>query len=209
MPPQRFSSSAGFAIGPILFVLAMLAVLGAVIASGSTNFQLSSTIDRITADITAQANMIRNTINNCNLQYQMALSTGSVSLVETDPPGGYPESNTTSGTAISALACDPMGTSSLWGAIMMPPPTKGFTPWMYMNNGSKGRCIWTEPLAADPKNDTAIVQGLTRAASKFNTSISVSLLHEVIYNPSSDSQRFVVWITLPETVGEADSHCSP
>ncbi len=210
MPSQRFSSSAGFAIGPILFVLAILAVLGAVMATGNNSFQLSSKIDRISADIVAQGNMIRNTVNNCNLQYQMALSTGSADAIASDPPGGFPDSNTTTGTNVSALLCDPVGTSSLWGAILMPRPTKGFGPWKYINNGpTNGRCIWIEPLDAGSKSDAALVAGLTRAAAKFNSGTAVNLSNEAIYNPSSDSQKFVIWITLPATVGDADSHCVP
>ncbi|MFA4995001.1 MAG: hypothetical protein WC521_06840 [Bdellovibrionales bacterium] len=210
MNDQRFSSSQGIAIGPILFIIAILAVLAAAMSSGGGGFQISGTIDRINADITTQANLIRTTVSQCNLQYMMALSSGSVDIVGTDPPGGFPASNTGTGTPVSDLICDPMGSSSLWGAILMPPPTKGFSPWTYINTGETGgRCIWTAPTKANPVNDAAIVAGLTRAAAKFNSSTAVDTAHEVVYDPASASQKFIVWITLPETAGDADSHCEP
>ncbi len=210
MNGQRFSSSSGIAIGPILFIIALLAVLAAAMSSGGGGFQVSGIADRINADIVAQANMIRTTINQCNLQYSLALSSGSVDLVGTDPPGGYPASDTTNGTAVSALVCDPMGGASLWGAILLPPPTKGFNAWKYINNGpTNGRCIWTTPSTASPVNNNGIVEGLSRAASKFNSGTAADTTHEVVYDPASASQKFVVWITMPATADDADSHCEP
>ena len=208
--PQKFSPEAGIAIGPILFIVALLAVLAAAMSAGGGGFQTSGIEDRINADITTQANMIRTTINQCNLQYSLALSSGSVDLVGTDPPGGYPTSDTTNGTDIANLKCDPMGNQSLWGAILLPPPTKGFNPWKYINKGpTNGRCIWTTPSIPSPVNDIGLVQGLSRAAAKFNNATSADTTHEVIYDPASTSQKFVVWITMPASASDADSHCKP
>jgi hypothetical protein len=209
MQPQRLSSSAGIAIGPILFIIAILAVVASAMMSGGGNFQTSSVVDRINADITAQANMIRNAIGNCNMQYQMAVSTQSTNILflPNDPVGPYPASDTTDGTAVSALLCNPLGTESLWGSIMLPPPTKGFDAWMYINAGpTGGRCLWTKPEGG---SSTAIVEGLSRAAAKFNTGTTVDLSHEVVYDPASVSQKFIVWITLPATADDADDHCKP
>ena len=209
MQHQRLSSSAGIAIGPILFIIAILAVVAAAMMSGGGNFQTSSVVDRINADITAQANMIRNAISNCNMQYQMALSTQSTNILflPNDPVGPYPTSDTTAGTAVSALECNPMGTESLWGSIMLPPPTNGFDAWMYINAGpTGGRCLWTKPQGgrSDP-----IKEGLLRAAAKFNSGATVDLSHEVVYDPESASQKFIVWITLPATADDANVHCKP
>src|SRR5579859_5398129 len=110
MSHNRFSSSAGIAIGPILFVIALLAILAAVMAGGGGDFQVAGGADRITADIGAQANLIRNTINECNLQYMLAVSTGSVA----PSADTYPLSDTSTGTAVSALTCNPTGGNSLW-----------------------------------------------------------------------------------------------
>ncbi|MDD3370640.1 MAG: hypothetical protein PHE27_02320 [Alphaproteobacteria bacterium] len=210
--PNRFSSSAGIAIGPILFVLAMLALLGSIFATGGNDFQTASVSDRINADIASQANMIRNTINNCNLQFVMALSMGSVpdANINSDP---YPASDA-EGTAVRDLECTPLGTAKLWGAsdgsngssgVLFPPPTKGFTDWYYVNGGENGRCIWTSPTVTS----SAIVAGLSRAAGKFNYSETVTLTNEAVYNPASTGQKFIVWITVPADLGSVDSHCQP
>lgn len=210
MNDQRFSASQGIAIGPILFIIALLAVLATAMSAGTGGFQISGMVDRISADIGAQANMIRTTINQCNLQYQLALSSGSVDPLGTDPPGGFPTSSTVNGTPVSDLKCDPMGGASLWGAVLLPPPTKGFNAWKYINNGSvNGRCIWTTPSTSNPSSDQGVIGGLTRAASKFNAGAAVDMAHEVIYDPASTSQKFVVWITMPATAGDANSHCKP
>jgi hypothetical protein len=201
----RFSASAGIAIGPILFVLALLAVLAAVMSAGNGDFQVASGADRITADTVAQANLIRNTINECNLQYMLTVSSGSINPTS-DP---YPLSNTSTGTAVSALLCDPIGSSSLWGAILLPPPTTGFNAWTYIDASASGggRCIWTEPSGSNQLHNEQVTTGLTRAAMKFNSSTGYSASSEVIYDPSSTSQKFIVWITQP--TGTANSNCLP
>ncbi len=204
--PPRFSTTAGIAIGPILFVIAILALLAAVMASGGSEFQVASSADRITSDIVSQTNLIRSTITQCNLQYQMALSIGSVS----SQPDSYPTA--ASATLVSALLCDPLGTSSIWSnstsAIMLPQPTQGFNAWQYINAGASGggRCFWTSPSGANPLSSSGIVSGLTRAASKFNSATTNSKTSEVLYDPTSSTQKFVVWITPPS--GTANSNCT-
>jgi len=198
---EKFSPNAGIAIGPILFVLAILALLAMVMASGNGDYQVASGADRITADIVAQANMIRSTINNCNMQYMMGVSTGTYANVS----DAYPSPSGV--TAVSALTCTPTGNSSLWGAILLPPATQGFQAWNYIDDSTNGggRCIWTQP---NPTSTSAsIVAGLTRAAAKFNSATSYSSSSEVLYNPGSSYQKFVVWITLP--TGTLNTHCDP
>ncbi|MDD3029950.1 MAG: hypothetical protein PHS57_06705 [Alphaproteobacteria bacterium] len=200
LPPN-----AGIAIGPILFVIAMLGLLASVMTSGSGFFQTAGAVDRISADIASQANLIRSTITHCNMEYELALSLGAESTVPSDPPGGFPVSDQETGTAVSELVCDPTDSSSLWGAIFLPPPTRGFNAWMYMNAGSSGgRCIWAAPT--NPAL-SSVVQGLTSAATKFNTTATADAVHEVVYNPAGASQKFVVWITIPQ--GEANEACLP
>ena len=87
-PSPRFHPSAGIAIGPILFVLALLALLAAVVASGGGDFQVASGADRITADVVAQANLIRNTINNCNMQHTLNVSMNVLTPSEPYPATG-------------------------------------------------------------------------------------------------------------------------
>ncbi len=202
---KRFSSQAGIAIGPILFIIALLAILAAVMAGGGGDFQTATVSDRITNDVAAQVNLIRNTINECNLQYLLAVSTGSVA----PSSDTYPTSDPSNGTLVSAVVCNPTGSASLWGDKLLPPPTKGLNPWTYIDaSGSGGgRCIWATPTEASPLGDTALVAGLVRAASKFNSSAAYSATTEVIYDPTSASQKFIAWISPP--TGSADSHCLP
>jgi hypothetical protein len=203
--PQRFSSDAGIAIGPILFVIALLAVLAATMAGGGGDFSVASISDRITADVSTQANMIRSTVNDCNLRYMLAVSSGSVDPT-TDP---YPSSNTSNGTAVSALLCDPLGSVSLWSDKLLPQPTAGFNAWTYIDVAATGggRCFWTTPQGANPNGSSGIVGGLTHAASKFNSGATYSANQEVLYDPASASQKFIVWVTMP--TGTPDSHCLP
>lgn len=188
---NRFSSQAGIAIGPILFVIALLGILATVIASGFGDFGQASVSDRVYNDIVSQANLIRTKINECNIKYG------------TNNNGdGYPASDQTSGTLVSALDCagDQAGQTNLWtGArnTVLPPATIGFDQWYYMNAGvTGGRCIWTQPSGTA---NAGIKAGLTHAATKFSS-------QEVTYNSAGTTNRFVIWITLPS--GSADSHCA-
>lgn len=201
---KRLHPSAGIAIGPILFVLAMLGVLATVFATGSGGSLGSASIaDRITTDIVGQANLIRSKISECHMQY---LVNGDIT-----PGGGcsndpYPCSDQTDGSLVSSLTCpnDPLtgggAEQSLWmglRASSLPPPTKGFGEWMYINAGEVGgRCIWTAPTEA---KSGALVDGLTRAVTKFTG-------QEVSYDPGSNTQKIVVFITRP--TGSVDSHCT-
>ena len=212
----RFSRSSGIAIGPILFVIALLALLAAVMATGGGDFQVAGGADRITADIGAQANLIRNTINECNMQYTLGVSTGSVAPVVS---GDYYPTSAGSGTPVSALGCTPMSTASIWNTststILLPQPTSGFNAWNYIDAWSitpasnGGRCIWTTPSLANPSTNLQITSGLTRAASKFNATPAYSATSEVIYDPASTSQKFIVWITMPSPSGSPNSNCLP
>lgn len=211
-PP--FHSQAGIAIGPILFVIALLAILAAVVASDRGGFGVAIVSDRITADIQSQASLIRTKINECNIKYGTDLN-----------GDGYPASDTSNGTLVSALNCegDPTGLQNLWNgsrATVLPPPTNGFGPWHYINtNGSGlggtatgGRCIWSVPTTSNPVGNSALVAGLIKASEKFTHQTSCSDAAscgatEVIYDPASTSQKFVLWITIP--TGSPDSHCLP
>jgi type II secretory pathway pseudopilin PulG len=211
MSRSRLRPDAGIAIAAILFVIALLALIGSVIAAGSGSFSTASVTDRVQADIATQANLIRSKINECNLMY------GTNSNYD-----GYPSSDATNGTLVSALTCtgDPSGMQSLWSGerpANLPPPSSGFNNWYYINtNGSGlggsaagGRCIWITPSVSSPSGNTGVVAGLSKAANKFSngTSCSPSCPPEVVYDPASTSQKFVVWITLP--TGTPNSNCLP
>ena len=143
----------GIAIGPILFVIALLGILAAVIAAGTGDFGTATIADRIYNDILSQANLIRTKINECNLKYG------------TNNNGdGWPPSDATNGTPVCAIICEgdsnsPMAgndctgngmtTQNLWygmrAALCRHRPS-GFQRYLDMNAGaSGGRCIWTQP----------------------------------------------------------------
>jgi hypothetical protein len=201
---KRLSPTAGIAIGPILFVLALLGILASVISSGSGGSSLgtAANMDRVAADIVSQANLIRSKILECQMQYLVNGRTYASAPCAND---AYPCSDQTNGTLVSALTCpnDPLvsgNEQSLWTGLrvsMLPPPTKGFNDWRYMNAGeSGGRCIWTTPTGGKTTTATA---GLTRAATKFTA-------QEVSYDSANNSPKFVVFITRP--TGTVDSLCA-
>jgi len=201
---QRFSNDAGIAIGPILFVIALLGIIGVVLASGFGDFGTASITDRVYADVQSQANLIRTKINECNLKYG------------TNGNGdGYPLGDTTSGTLVCAIQCegDPSTSESgtdcvgntltmqnIWSGqrpASLPPPTGGFDAWRYVNDGAThGRCIFTQPSSTPSQGITA---ALVKAASKFSS-------QEAVYNSAGSTGRFVIWITLP--TGSPNSNCA-
>ena len=199
---KRLPSTAGIAIGPILFVLAMLGIIASLFASsGGSSLGSAGIADRITADIVGQANLIRSKISECQMQYLINstnFATGPDCVGDS-----YPCSDLSDGTNVADLTCpnDPKdgggNERSLWMGLRpasYPPPTQGFADWKYINAGAVGgRCIWTAPTGVSG----AIVDGLTRAAAKFTS-------QELTYN--STTGKFVVFITRPS--GAVDSNCT-
>ncbi len=188
---HRLHPSAGIAIGPILFVLALLGVIALAMGNSVGSFSGAGNTDRVTADILSQVSLIRAKINECNLLYG------------TNNNGdGWPASDPSDGTIVSDLECeaDPAGKKNLWTGmrdVLLPPPTKGFNEWYYMNAGAAGgRCIWTSPIASGNSGNNA--SGLKIASNKFSS-------QELSYDPASSSQKFVIFITRP--TGTVDTHC--
>jgi hypothetical protein len=199
---QRFAPDAGIAIGPILFVIALLGILATVIAAGTGDFGTASVSDRVYNDLLTQANLIRTKINECNLKYGTS-----------NNGDGWPPSDS-NGTPVCALTCsgDPNTAESgvdcqgntitmqnLWSGMrpaQLPPPTSGFDQWYYVNAGAtNGRCIWTQPSGSA---GGGMLAGLSKVSEKFSS-------QEASYNPSGSTKRFVVWISVP--TGTPDSHC--
>jgi len=199
---RKLRPDSGIAIGPILFVIALLGVLAVAIAAGVGGFSTAGVTDRVYNDVSSQANLIRTKINECNLRYG------------TDNNGdGYPPDPSTP-TKVCALTCegDPttaltgtdcagngMTDQNLWYGIRpttLPLATSGMGDWYYTNAGaSGGRCIFADPS----DTSAATINGLSQAAAKFSS-------QEVVFDPSGTTKRFVIWITYP--TGTADSHCA-
>jgi len=207
MRPSLLSPQSGIALGPILFVLAILAIIGTVMSAGGGGFNTASVADRVTADVVSQANLIRSKINECNLMY------GTTSNYD-----GYPQDSTggSPGVLVSSLNCtgDPATLQNLWTgnrAINLPPPTAGFGNWYYVNtntgglggSATGGRCIYIQPNASS----SGVVQGLQNATKRFTSNTTNDGSSEVNYNSSMSHQRFIGWITLP--TGTANANCTP
>lgn len=202
---RKLHPSAGIAIGPILFVLALLGVIATIMsAGGSSSLGSAGAADRIAADIASQANLIRSKINECQLQSLALSETHAVAPCLNDP---YPCSNKTDGTAVSALTCpnDPLvsgAQQSLWTGprpSMLPQPSAGFGSWMYVNDGDDGgRCFWTMPTGGKSTN---VVSGLKRVQQKFTG-------QEMLYDSTSNKQRVVFFITLPDGTGTTNPQCT-
>ena len=197
----RFPATAGIAIGPILFIIALLGILAAVMATSMGSFGTATTADRVTADINTQANLIRSKISEC---YMQTLANNGLVDNSSAPPfdtvpecahDAYPCSDQTNGTAVSDLRCpgdalDGGGNQqNIWTGprnAQLPPPTSGFTAWQYLNKKGTGwRCIWTSTA----HSNTGIGTGLAKAATKFSS-------QEVSHKNNGDNQKFVVCITL-------------
>jgi hypothetical protein len=210
---QRFSTSAGIAIGPILFVIALLGILATVASSGIGNFGMATTTDRVSADLYSQANLIRSKINECYMQSLNKESSALVDNSEAPPFDGaasrcphdpYPCSSA-DGTDVEDLTCpyDPLNGEgnqpNVWTGVrlaQMPPPTPGFNAWQYMNAGNAGgRCFWTSPISPG----SAVNAGIAKVASKFSS-------QEAAYDTGSDSQKIVIFVTPPS--GEVNENCA-
>jgi len=166
------SSKQGFAIGPILMVIALLAVLGSLLAGGMGAFSTNATVDRIRSEIRGQANLIRAKVQEC---YMVTMGNSGF---------GYP---TSSNVQVRNLDCpgDPTGQQNLWrGArpASLPPPVPGFSEWMYFNY-AKGRCIVATPGSAG----SATKDGLTAVSTLFNA-------NEVYLNTAGD-WSISIWLT--------------
>ncbi|MGE0109272.1 MAG: hypothetical protein AB7S81_05860 [Bdellovibrionales bacterium] len=203
---KHLHPQAGIAIGPILFMLAILGIIASVMSSGgSGSFSTAGISDRVTTHIVSQANLIRSKIEECRLQYEIKGTNFSSEPCIGDT---YPCADEMEGTAVAALTCpnDPLdvdgGEKSLWSGIRvaaLPPPTSGFSPWMYFNGGDEqGRCIWTAPEKGNV--DEGAKQGLLRAASKFTS-------QEIAYMPDSSTQKFVLYITRPNDMENLADLC--
>lgn len=179
----RLPSDAGIAIGPILFVLALLGILAAYFASDIGQMGTATRADTITPQLTTQANLIRSKFHECNMVR-----------------GGWPTEPV--GNLVKDVECpnDPSGLENLWTgarAVALPPPPSGFDAWKYYDysGSSGGRCVMTKPSSTA---STATKQGIAQAFAKFST-------QEADYAPAGSNQKFIIWITRP--TGAAGANC--
>ncbi len=175
---SRLTRDSGIAIGPILFVLALLGIIAAYMASDSSNMGGAAREDTITAVLTSQANLIRSKFAECQMIR-----------------GAYPIGDE-SGTLVSAVTCpgDPVGQDNLWTGArpnQLAPPPQGFNSWTYYDYGATGggRCVRITPASpADP----SVRNGIRRAAAKFTS-------QEGAYDANGSVQSLIIWITYPSS----------
>jgi hypothetical protein len=191
-PSRRLHHEAGLAIGVILFVIALLAVIAVAMSASGTFTNSTITPDRIMADIKSQAQLIRSKILEC---YSYGYERG-------DLADKYPTS-TGAGTLVEDLQCPSYttGQENLWtgqSAAMLPPPTAGFDKWYYVNAASTGggRCIRIQPNAGNASS-IGVKNGLGQVATAFTA-------NELVYDSGSASQRFIIWITRPTGTPSTD-----
>lgn len=193
MCSPRLHPESGIAIGIILFVVAMMAVLGIAISSSGNFMGTTVTPDRVSAEIKSQANLIRSKLLEC-YSYGRATERGDLSDL-------YP-TTTGNGTTIDALDCPSYsaGQQNIWtgqSPASLPATPTGFDAWVFVNAGAvAGRCIRIQP-ASGFATDVGIKNGLAQVANNFSS-------NELVYDSNSSSQRFILWITRPSGVASAD-----
>ena len=90
---SRFHSSSGIAIGPILFVIFVMAIIASAIASTTGAFSANANADKISNELVFQTNLIRNTIANCKMRFELGKGIGvgrKGQLCPNPSGGGYP-----------------------------------------------------------------------------------------------------------------------
>lgn len=213
---KRLSSDSGIAIGVILFGLAIIAVVTIAMSGSNIMGNSTATIDRISAEVRSQADLIKAKIIQCyndgldakkvdceNNTFVAGTGWTRAGCSPIDTTTFYPTSTGT-GTAIASVTCPSFTSSSnLWTGqqpTMLPPPSNGLNSWYYVNAGdSGGRCIRIQPTGATV-NDSTVRAGLAQAANGFSAG-------ELVYSAGSGSQRFILWITTPS--GAASADCQP
>lgn len=153
---KRNFEQRGIAIGPILMVVALLAILGGLFSSGLGSFSTNASVDRIRTDIRGQANLIRSKIQECYM-----ITMGAQGF-------GWPIG---SGIDVRNLECpgDPAGQQNIWSGrrpASLPPPVPGFGEWVY-HNYAQGRCIAITPIPA-AATAASTRDGLRIVAALFN-----------------------------------------
>ncbi|QQR68648.1 MAG: hypothetical protein IPI58_07315 [Alphaproteobacteria bacterium] len=180
----------GIAIGPILFILALMGVVAAAMGASTSTSSANVSSDRIANIVYSQAELIRAKIHEC---YSFNMGNAA---------NNYPTS-AGAGTAVRSLTCpgDQGGAQNLWTGIRaasLGPVPPGFDEWLYVNAGSSGgRCIRIQPTSTASQS---MKDGLARVVARYAAT-------DIQYTAGGATQRIVIWITPP--TGSADANCAP
>ncbi|NDC55672.1 MAG: hypothetical protein EBZ69_02495 [Alphaproteobacteria bacterium] len=185
--PTRLPHDSGIAIGPILFVIAIMGAVAAMIAASSgSGMGTAIRADQITPVLTAQADLIRSKFQECYLIRD-----------------AYPVGDGT-GTNVRNEECDgdPSGQRNLWTGtrpVMLGPPPTGFDEWKYFDySGSNGgRCIMIKPTTTNTAAVLGVKQGILKASEKYSS-------QEVDYASGGTNQKLIIWISRPSSSAGAN-----
>ena len=235
MIKRDIKSNAGIAIGPILFIVAIMAVIAVAVSSATGGFSTVLSADKIESEVFNQASLIRNKIIKCKAEFDLRRNLSSFSgkqLCPNPDGGGFPVS-LEEGSRIDELMCSSLVQvlkdsggeccfwqddgcenlnvvsigDSIWEDAVPPSGMSGFKPWKYINDikNGGGICFWIE---ANFKNDT-VSEGFARAALKFRHSNSVA---DGIANYSEvivSADKFIMWIVPPADEFKVNANCTP
>lgn len=212
---MRNAPHSGIAIGPILMIVALIAVIVGAFSMGSSDIGGAMRADQATAELRAQADQIRAKIQECvfiTRQYAtVALQADPVTGImpadtRSDLQKGYgwPGEGGLLGTAINVrdLDCprDPTGRQNLWTGMRpstFPAAPSGFDNWVFVNHGDPravnpgGTCIRIQPQAATAA-DGRIREAITKALRGLAPD-------EYTYNPGSSDQMIIIWLRRPQS----------
>jgi hypothetical protein len=153
-------NSKGFvAIGLLVLIIALMALIGIAIAKGSNMFNKATAINNTITQLVAQANLIRQKIVQCATEYPEG--DNGTSYHKPYPSG--------SGVLVSTLTCPgaPAGGNNLWSGIdgvFLPQTPTGFNSWVYTNDATSVR------ISIQTTNTAAYSTAMQQAAAKFTSS---------------------------------------
>ena len=149
----------GFAVGYLILAIFLTALIIEAGIKASSILSTSKFTENKVAELTAQANLIRQKITQCVVEYPEG--DNGTSFFKPYPAGTNVE--------VSTLECPgaPAGAKNLWtgkDGVFLPIPPKGFNSWRYTNDSNGVR------ISIQTTNVNAYGQIMQKVASKFSSS---------------------------------------
>lgn len=155
---QLLKNNNGFAIGTILIVVVLIGLIAGGLALAGKHVAENVHIDQAATQLVAQANLIRQKITHCVVEYPEG-DNGTGTSVQ------YPSGNN---IEVSTLTCPgaPVGSNNLWTGVdgtFLPPQPTGFTSWKYTNDAGGVKIVIQTSIA------NTYAPAMNKALAKFNT----------------------------------------
>jgi hypothetical protein len=202
---MRIAPTAGIAIGPILFILAILGAIASMISMSSGGMGMATGIDRTKMELSSQIQLVQTKIDECALLNRRSYNeyrrdhAYDKDAPDFDPAAEtlYPPADAPEGILVRNYICPATrdhAETPLWAGgvrqAFLPPPPTGFGDWRFVNNGESGRCFFIQPESSKAAGSKTIREGIAAALKKMpKTAYS--------YDPASPTQRIVIWVTRP------------